>query len=323
MLSIGNVCIRYPILLSPMAGITDLPFRLITRSFGCELAFTEMVSATSLAARGKNTLKMLTASPDDRPVGVQLLGGDEDIIRKALEILSSYPFDIVDFNAACPVSKVVSKGKGAGLLKEPGKFQGLLRVIVANSSVPVTVKIRSGWDENSVNAVDLAMRAQDAGVSALFIHGRTRRQGYSGTVDYDIIGKVKRSVRIPVVASGDALTPSIIWKLFTGTGCDGVAIARGALGNPWIFRSTIDFLNGSSTGSRPVVDEIMRVMKAHLDLNVGYYGERAGVMRFRKFFGWYTKGMAIKELKAKAFRAGTSEGMSKLIAEIKKAAISR
>lgn len=313
MLSIGNVSINHPLLLAPMAGISDLPFRLLARSFGCELASTEMLSATSLANRSQNTLKMLSTSADDRPLIAQLLGGREEVIRKAIDVLAGYPFDILDFNAACPVSKVVSKGRGAGLLREPEKFEKILRLITVNAHAPVTVKIRSGWDESSVNAVELALRAQDAGVSGLFIHGRTRRQGYSGTVDYEIIRKVKEALKIPVIASGDALSPALIKKMFDNTGCDGVIIARGALGNPWIFRGAAEQLNNTAVSSGPDVHEITRTMKAHLDMNIAYHSEKYGVVRFRKFFGWYTKGIAVMELKVKAFRAQTREEMMRLI----------
>jgi tRNA-dihydrouridine synthase B len=187
---------------------------------------------------------------------------------------------------------------------------------VENSGVPVTVKIRSGWEEASVNAEETALRAQDAGVSGLFIHGRTRMQGYSGKVDYDIIRKVKKSLRIPVIASGDALTPDLIRKLFDETGCDGVAVARGALGNPWIFREAAEHLKNGTVPCRPDVHEIARTMKVHVDLNVAFHGEKAGIMLFRKFFAWYTRGMAVKELKDRAFRAGTRDEMARLIDEV-------
>jgi len=183
MLSIGNLTLASPLILAPMAGISDMPYRLINRSFGCGLAFTEMISATALAYKSKNTLKMLSATANEEPLGVQILGADPEIIKRALDILSEHAFDVIDFNAACPVSKVVSSGKGAGLLREPEKLQKLLKVIIKNTGVPVTVKIRSGWDKASINAVETAIRAQDSGVSGLFIHGRTKMQGYSGTVD--------------------------------------------------------------------------------------------------------------------------------------------
>jgi tRNA-dihydrouridine synthase B len=296
-----------------MAGISDLPFRLINRSFGCGLAFTEMISVNSLIHKSKNTLKMLLTAINDRPLGVQILGDDNEIIKRALDILAEHTFDVIDFNAACPVEKVVSRGRGAGLLRDPLKLQRILKVIVENSAVPVTVKIRSGWEEASVNAEETALRAQDAGVNGLFIHGRTRMQGYSGKVDYTIIRKVKTSLRIPVIASGDALTPDLIRKLFDETGCDCVAVARGALGNPWIFRETAEHLKNGTVPFRPDVHEIARTMKAHVDLNVAFHGEKAGIMLFRKFFAWYTRGMAVKELKDRAFSAGTRDEMLRLI----------
>jgi tRNA-dihydrouridine synthase B len=299
-----------------MSGISDLPYRLINRSFGCGLAFTEMISATALAYKSKNTLKMLSTTEHDRPLGVQLVGGDPEIIKKALEIVSGYSFDIIDFNAACPVSKVVSGGKGAGLLKEPEKLQKFLKIIIDNTNVPVTVKIRSGWDEYSVNAVETALRAQDSGVSALLIHGRTKTQGYRGTVDYNIIREVKKALKIPVIASGDALTPELIKKMFDETGCDGVAVARGALGNPWIFSKTAEYLNNEEASCGPDVHEIACIMKEHLALIVGFRGEAIGVMQFRKFFSWYLSGMALKELKLKAFHACTQEEMMRFIDEL-------
>jgi len=298
-----------------MAGISDLPFRLLNRSFGCGLAFTGMVSASSLVHKSKNTSKMLSTTADDRPLGLQILGGDPEIIRRALEMISEYAFDIIDFNAACPVKKVVSRGEGAGLLREPAKLQKLLKGIVENTRVPVTVKIRSGWDEPSVNAVEMALRAEDAGVNGLFIHGRTKIQGYGGRVDYSIIREVKKSLEIPVIASGDALTPGLVKKLFDETGCDGVAVARGALGNPWIFRETAEHLKGGTVPRRPDGYEIAQTMKKHLALNVAFHGEKTGVMLFRKFFPWYTRRMAVKELKDRALRAGTLDEMLRLIDE--------
>jgi tRNA-dihydrouridine synthase B len=316
MLSIGHITVDSPLVLAPMAGISDQPFRLINRSLGCRFAFTEMISARSLVYNNKTTIKMLSSPVEDRPLGVQIVSADSEIIKRALDILSNYPFDIIDFNAACPVNKVVSTGEGAGLLREPVKLQKLMRVMVDHAAKPVTVKIRSGWDEASVNATDIALRAQDAGVKGLFIHGRTRTQGYSGLVDYAIIGKVKKSLAIPVIASGDALSPQLIRKMFVETGCDAVAVARGALGNPWIFRETIEYLKDGTNLCRPHVHEMAQTMKKHLALLVGFLGETTGVIRFRKFFGWYAKGMAVKHLKVRAFNAETSDEMLRLIEEM-------
>ncbi len=316
MLSIGNITIASPLVLAPMSGISDLPFRLLNRSFGCGLAFTEMISADALAHRNRNALKKLAVTADDRPLGLQILGGDPEIIKRALDIASEYAFDIIDFNAACPVRKVASRGKGAGLLREPLKLQELLKIIVKNTDVPVTVKIRSGWDETSVNAVEVALRAQEAGVKGLFIHGRTREQGYSGRVDYNIIRKVKEALEIPVIAGGDALTPALIKKLFDETGCNGVAIARGALGNPWIFRETAEYLKDGTVSAGPDVEGVVRMMKEHLASNIAFRGEKTGVMLFRKFFAWYARGLPAKKLKGTAFRTDTWSGMLDLIGEV-------
>jgi len=315
MLSIGHVIVPSSLVLAPMAGISDLPFRLINRSFGCELAFTEMISASSLVHGSKNTLKMLSATNDDKPLGVQILGADPEGIKVALDILSGYAFDLIDFNAACPVKKVVSRGEGAALLREPLKLQRLLELMVKKSGKPVTVKIRSGWDETQVNAAEVALRAQDAGVSGLFIHGRTRMQGYSGEVDYRIIGEVKNSLGIPVIAGGDALTPYLVSRLFQETGCDGVSVARGALGNPWIFSETAKYLEGGTVSFRPDLFDITQTMKKHLVLNAVFHGEKTGVVLFRKFFTWYTRGIPVKGLKVSAFRAGTLNEMMQLIDE--------
>jgi tRNA-dihydrouridine synthase B len=316
MLSIGNLTLPSSIVLAPMAGISDLPYRLINRSFGCGLAFTEMISSNSLVYKSKNTLKMLSANMYDRPLAVQILGNDPETIKKALDILSGYVFDMIDFNAACPAPKVVSSGKGSALMKEPLKLQKLLKVIVENTNLPVTVKIRAGWDENSVNAVEAALIAQDTGIKGLTIHGRTRFQGYRGQVDYSIIKKVKESMKIPVIASGDAFSPGLIKKLFDETGCDGVAVARGALGNPWIFSAASEYMSNGTAPQSPDIHERTQTMKKHLALNTRFHGEEKGVMLFRKFFGWYVKGMSVKGLKDKAFHAVTQDDMLRLIEEL-------
>lgn len=317
MISIGHLRLGSPLVLAPLSGISDLPFRMVNRSFGCELAFTEMISAMSLLQRSRRTMRMLSTTADDRPLGIQILGRDPETIRRALDTLSDVACDVIDFNAACPVNKVVSSGEGAALLREPLKLERLLRVVVACTELPVTVKIRAGWDASSVNAVEVALRVRDAGVNGIFIHGRTRVQGYGGTVDYNVIRAVKESVGIPVIASGDALSPDLIRRLFDETGCDGVVVARGALGNPWIFPLTAGHLEGGTVFSGPDLYERARIMKEHLALNVAFYGEKKGVILFRKFFVWYAKGIAVGDLKSRAFHAGTWEEMAGLIDELR------
>ena len=305
-------------MLAPMAGVSDLSFRLITRAFGAPLAFTEMIDVRALHHNDKRTRHMLSSTPDDRPLGIQLLGNDEKNILKALDALEGYEFDLLDFNAACPTPKITRKGKGAALLKEPRKLRELLKVLVDHSKVPVTVKIRAGWDTDSVNAREIALYAEDAGISALFIHGRTKTQGYSGTVDYQVVKEVKEALKIPIIASGDNISVPLIKKMFDETGCDGVAIARGSLGNPWIFREIIRFFQDGTLCERPDIHESIAIMKNHLNLSVEHYGERKGVSSFHKFFIWYTRGLAgMKLLRDKAFRTDRADELFDVIEELK------
>jgi tRNA-dihydrouridine synthase B len=318
-LKIDNIELPFPIMLAPMAGVSDMPFRLISRSFGAPLAFTEMIDVRAISHRDKRTRKMLMSSPEDRPLGVQLLGSDEKYIAKTLDVLAEYNFDLLDFNAACPTPKVTRKGKGAALLKEPRKLGTILKTLVDNAKVPVTVKIRTGWDEDSVNAREVALCAEDAGISALFIHGRTKAQGYSGTVDYNNIRDVKNALKVPVIASGDNLSLPLINKMFRETGCDGVAIARGALGNPWIFREAITFLHdGSITTQPPTMNERIATIIKHLDLVIACNGEERGISIFRKFFIWYTRGIrGTKPLRDKAFRTSKKDQFLEIVEELR------
>ena len=319
MLKIGDIELPFPVMLAPMAGVSDLPFRLISRSFGTSLAFTEMIDARAISHRDKRTRKMLMSSPEDRPLGVQLLGADEKYLAGALDALAEHDFDLLDFNAACPTPKVTRKGKGAALLKEPRKLGAILKILVGYAKVPVTVKIRTGWDADSVNAREVALYAEDAGISALFIHGRTKTQGYSGTVDYNNIKEVKAALKIPVIASGDNLSLLLIKRMFDETGCDGVAVARGALGNPWIFREAIRFFQDGVHISGPAMDERIATIKKHFDLVIKYSGEERGIGIFRKFFIWYTKGLrGIKPLRDKAFRTNKKDKFLEIIEELRK-----
>ncbi len=317
MLKIGAISLPVPVMLSPMAGVSDLPFRLISRSFGAPLAFTEMIDINAISQRDKRTTHMLSSSPEDSPLGVQFLGSSESQVPLAIERLDGRAVDLVDFNAACPSPKVTRKGKGAALMKEPKRLAGILSALVRQSPVPVAVKIRAGWDADSVNARDVALRAEDAGIACLFIHGRTKVQGYSGMVDYEVIRAVKQALRIPVIASGDNLSREKIGRMFSETGCDGVAIARGALGNPWIFTETIRYMTDGTIIPRPDVSERIAVMKRHLDMAVEHWGEKRGVGLFHKFFIWYTRGLGgLRPLRNRAFRTGTKEGLIEVIDEL-------
>ncbi|TAN43170.1 MAG: tRNA dihydrouridine synthase DusB [Nitrospirae bacterium] len=317
MLQIGNIRIESSLLLAPLAGITDLPFRMINREHGCQFAFIEMISARSLVYQSSKTLRMIASTDEDRPLGIQLLGNEIPVLEKAVDLLSGLRFDLIDFNAACPVQKVTGKNEGAALLKDPPFLGKILKALVERAACPVTLKIRSGWNERSINAADVARYAEDAGISSLCIHGRTREQGYSGDVDYDAIAKVKQAVAIPVIGSGNALSPALIKKMLDETGCDGVSIARGSLGNPWIFREAEEFLRSGTLLKRPPATEIREVMLRHLDANIHYYGEKHGTMTFRKFFSWYTKSLNnIKRLRERSFHAETRDEMAGLVSQV-------
>lgn len=318
MLKIGPLTLDLPFVLAPMAGITDLPFRMICRRYGCELAFVEMTSAKALVYENRKTAKMVATRQDDRPLGIQLLGADQEFILRALDIVRKYQYDIIDFNAACPVTKVTSKGEGAGMMKEPRKLGLLLKAIVGHTDTPVTVKIRAGWNEKSVNAREVALYAQDAGIKGLFIHGRTREQGYNGRVDYNVIREVKEALEVPVIGSGDVFSPLHVKKMFDETGCDGVAIARGSFGDPWIFRETIGLLKDGVIPPRPGVLEVADIMADHLKLIASYHGPITAPVVFRKLFAWYIKGFRdVKPLKERAFKAKTTDEILELITEFR------
>ena len=316
MLKIGNLQLSSRVILAPMAGITDLPFRVLNRGFGCKFAFVEMINARSLGYKSKKTNSMLSTNQEDSPLGVQLLGCEHNFIQRAMDILAQYKFDLLDFNAACPAKKVTRRGEGASLLKNPKKLNQLLKLVVKDSKVPVTVKIRSGWDKNTLNAKEAALYAQDAGIKALFIHGRSKEQGYSGTVDYKVIKAVKDSLDIPVIASGDILSAPLAKKMFDETGCDGIIVARGALGNPWIFKEIQEFITSGKTITRPSIKETMKTMLEHLDLCIDFYGESVGVVIFRKFIAWYTRGLRkARPLREKASRVKTKQEIVTLFKE--------
>ena len=295
------------VILAPLSGISSLPFRRLNREAGCKFAHLEMINAGSLSYLSRRTVEMMTTDSNDRPLGVQLLGSNPYFLAQALEKLKGFPYDLLDFNAACPRKKVTSQGKGAALLKEHKKLEKLLTGIVREANCPVTVKLRLGWD-NAKKAVDIAKGLEAAGAYAVCLHGRTRMQGYRSPVDYLSIRKVKAALKIPVIASGDIWSAKAAKDMFDQTNCDAVLVARGALGNPWIFREIDEFLINGKILPRPSTRQVAKMMKRHLDLSVDYYGERIGTVRFRKFYIWYTRGF----IKAKPLRRSTHQASNKL-----------
>lgn len=321
MASIGNIELPAPFVLAPLAGVSDLSFRLMSREQGCPFAFIEMISVHALTHTNRKTMQLLRTVPEDRPLGIQILGRDEEHIKRAMDIILPMGYDSIDLNAACPVKKVAKRGEGAALMKEPEALQRALSTVVRNSNVPVTIKIRAGWDTDSVNAPGIARMAEDAGASAIFVHGRTRAQQYKGTVDYSTIREVKAAVSIPVFGSGDVFSAELALRMMSETGCDGAVMARGAMGNPWIFREAIAAWRAEPIPPRPTIDEVADVMTRHLDMCIEQYGPASAVKVYRKFFIWYTKGLGnVKVLRLAAVRSSSIQEMRTHIEQIRSTA---
>lgn len=317
---IGDVKLKTPVMLAPLAGISSYPFRILNRMFGCEFCFLEMINCCSLAHSSKKTFKMIRTGRGDSPLGIQLLGANEEHILRSLEKLREMDFDMVDFNAACPQRKVTTRGEGAALLKDRKKLASLLNLMVKNCDRHVSVKIRLGWDSVS-NASDIALSCQETGIKAIFVHGRTKEQGYSGTVDYKAIAGIKKKLEIPLVASGDILSAELAKKMFDETGCDAVTVARGSLGNPWIFREIKEYLGRGRLLPRPSLKELIRVMRLHFRLLCDFYGDIRGVAHFKKFFIWYTRGFeGAKPMRNEISRVYTITGIEDLIRKFEKIA---
>jgi len=324
MFVLGKLRLSRPLILAPMSGVSNFPFRMLSRGFGCKCAFLEMIDSRSLSYSNKRTLQMLRTDALDRPLGIQLLGSDPYYIEKGLEKLDKVEFDIIDLNAGCPKKKVTAKGAGASLLKTPRKLQQLLKIIVSYArarNIAATVKIRLGW-RDAVSACDIARYAQDSGIDAICVHGRTKLQGYKGNVDYPAIKKLKKALTIPVIASGDILTPQLVKRMLDLTGVDAVMVARGALGNPWIFKDTDTFLKNGKLLPGPGAGKIAAAIKKHFDLCLDCYGERVSIIKFRKFFIWYTRGFSgIKILRTRLVQVKTKAQMFKIIEEFKDIAV--
>jgi len=313
MVRIGNVALANPVILAAMAGVSGYPYRQINREMGVELAYLEMISARALSYLSRGTRERLLTGPNEGLLGIQLLAKDPYYILKGLDRLKDYKFDILDFNAACPQKKITNNGKGAYLLKEPKKLNSLLKCLIENTSKPVTLKMRLGWDSPK-HALRIAKGAADTGVSAIYLHGRTRNQGYRDGVDYKAIARVKKALKIPIIGSGDILTAELAKKMFEEAGVDAITVARGALGNPWIFREISEFLKKGRIIPRPKTSEITRIMKQHLDLTIKHFGEKTGIIRFRKFYIWYTRGFTkIKPLRTQITQITTKIQMLKQI----------
>ena len=290
-MKIGNVELKNAIALAPMAGVTDLPFRLLCKEQGCGLMYTEMVSAKALLYKNRNTKPLLETRPEEEPVAVQLFGSDPEIMSEMALQLEEGPYAIIDVNMGCPVPKIVNNGEGSALMKDPKLVEQILTALVRAIDKPVTVKIRKGFDDDHVNAVEIAKIAEACGVAAVAVHGRTRAQYYSGQADWDIIAQVKDAVKIPVIGNGDVDSPEKAKAILEQTGCDGVMIGRAAEGNPWIFREVVSYLTDGTIPARPTNREKRELILRHAALQLEYKGEYTGVREMRKHLSWYTVGM--------------------------------
>jgi len=289
-LKIGSVELDNNVILGPMAGISDLPFRLLCHEQGAGLVCMEMVSAKAITYKNKNTDKLMDIHKGEHPVSLQLFGSEPEVMAQATRMIADKPYDILDVNMGCPVPKVVGNGEGSALMKKPELIEDIVKALVSATDRPVTVKIRKGFNDNSINAVECALAAQEGGASAVAVHGRTREQYYSGKADWSIISKVKEAVSIPVIGNGDVVDGPSAKALFEETGCDGIMIARAAQGNPWIFREVVSYLKGEGTPERPSPREVYDTVMRHADLQLEYKGEYIGIREMRKHVSWYTAG---------------------------------
>ena len=290
-LKIGNVCLDNPVILAPMAGVSDLPFRLLCKEQGAGMVCTEMISAKAILYGNKNTEELMRIHPKEGPVSLQLFGSDPKIIGEMAKRIEDRPFAVLDLNMGCPVPKVVNNGEGSALMKNPVLAGRIIEAAARSIHKPVTVKIRKGFDETSINAVEIARIAQESGAAAVAVHARTREQYYSGQADWEIIARVKEAVRIPVLGNGDVTDAETALAMMEQTGCDGVLVGRAARGNPWIFREILAAMKGEAKPHRPDRQALYEMILRHAGLLAEYKGEYTAVREMRKHVAWYSTGL--------------------------------
>lgn len=315
-LTIGNIELSNRYILAPMAGVTDLPFRLLCKEQGAGLLCMEMISAKALRYNNRNTKELLEIDPKEYPVSLQLFGSEPDIMAEQAKRIEALPFQILDINMGCPVPKVVKNGEGAALMKNPGLVYDIVHKVSRAIEKPVTVKIRKGFDDDQVNAVEIAKIVEEAGGAAVAVHGRTREQYYSGCADWEIIRRVKDAVSIPVIGNGDVTSGQRALDMLEQTGCDGVMIGRGCQGNPWIFRELLEYEETGRIPERPSRSQIRDIMLRHARLQMEFKGDYLGIREMRKHVAWYTKGMeGSAKLRDEINKVENYEELEKLLAK--------
>ena len=319
---IGDLDFPVPVFLAPMAGVTDTAYRILAREMGCALVYSEMVSTLGIHFRNEHTLDMLHTEAEERPLAMQLFGAEPESVAEAAAYVESLGCaDILDFNMGCPAPKIVKNGGGSSLLREPDRAYRILAAIRKAGKMPVTVKMRIGWDAEHINVLEMAKLAEAAGVDAIAVHGRTREQFYRGHADWSQIAAVKQAVKIPVIANGDIRTCQDLARVFRETGCDGVMIGRAAQGNPWVFRQFHEFLTTGTELPGPTLAERGSLILRHLDMLLRFKGDYVGSREMRKHATWYTKGlMHGAELREKFNRAETKEDFLQIVREMLQAA---
>lgn len=314
--NIGNVHIDGDLVLGPMAGVTDLPFRLLCKDFGADLIYTEMVSAKGIMYNNRNTVDLLRTDKFEKPVALQLFGSDPDILGEMAARIDNLDFDIIDVNMGCPVPKIVNNHEGSALMDDPQLIGRIVKSISTHTRKPVTIKIRKCFREDKLNAVEIAKTAQENGASAIAVHPRSRQQYYSGKADWSVIRQVKEAVQIPVIGNGDVISVQDYIAMKEYTGCDAVMIARGAKGNPWIFKQIKAYLESGIIGERPDIYEVVEVAMRHAKMMIEFKGEDMAMREMRKHLAWYTVGYPdSSRLRGRINEIDTYEDMKRLMSE--------